>query len=75
MDFSVMWKRRKAAYQCKHRSRTVQVQRVDESKNLRQQVKGYQADQNTCRKTQDQIKMNAIAQPEKTANERREECR
>jgi hypothetical protein len=55
--------------------RTVQVQRVDEPKNLRQQVKGYQAHQHTCRKTQDQIEMIAIAQPEKTAYERREERR
>src|SRR5207237_3071108 len=63
----------KAAHQRQHGSRTIQVQRVDEPKNLRQQVKGDQADQHTRRKTHNEIEMIAIAQPEKAAYQRREE--
>ena len=66
-------KKEKAAHQCKHWARAIQMQRVDEPKNLRQQIKGHQADQYTRRKAHNQIEMIAIAQPEETAYQRREE--
>ena len=65
----------KTAHQRKHRPASIEVQCVDEPENLRQQVKGYQADQHTRRETHDQIEMIAIAQPEETADQRREERR
>src|SRR6266436_9858840 len=68
-------KHEEAAHQCKHGSCTIQMQRVDEPKNLRQQVKGNQANQHARRETHDQMEVIAVAQPEKAAYQRREERR